>query len=153
MKSAASGLVAAILLLSTGAQATENCIRASEVEADRVRYVETQLKVAVFQCKDQRHAELGTLYKNFILENRPYLVGTRQALGTYLARAGAASLASYLDQIADRISLESTRVNQFCNRAFLAAELSAKSPHPLTLLPLLPVNYQHPAPKCKPARR
>jgi len=143
------GSVAALLMVSTAAQAAEKCIYPNELEADQVRYVETQLRVAVLQCKGHRHADLPLLYNSFILENRPYLVRTRDVLNRYLLRVGAAPVSTYISGVADYVSLESTKVSQFCSRAKFAAELSAKSPHPLTLLALMPVKYQRSVKQCE----
>ena len=136
-------------LMGAGAQAADKCIKPGEVEADKVRYIETQLKVAALQCNDYRHADIPLLYKAFILENRPYLVRAQKPLLSYLKRSEQVSVASYIGGVANRVSVESTRVNQFCSRAMLAAEFSAKAGHPLKLLALMPVPYRQPADFCK----
>jgi len=148
-----SGLVAAFLVMSQtvtlGAQAADKCIRPKEVEADKVRYIEAQLHVAALQCRDQQHAKLPTLYNAFIMENRPHLVRTQKPLKSYVNRSGQNSIAGYLEAVASRVSIESVKVNQFCNRAMLVAELSAKTAHPVKLLGLMPVQYQRPADLCR----
>ena len=147
------GLLAAALIASqmaiSGVQAADKCIKPAEVEADKVRYIETQLKVAVLQCNNFQHAEMQYLYGEFILENRPYLVRAQKPLFSYVARAEKVSVASYIDAVADRISVESVTVNQFCGRAMLAVEFSAKAGHPVKLLNLMPVRYRRPANLCK----
>jgi len=149
MKRPLKGLLAAILLVSSASQAVDKCIQPDEIEADQVRYVETQLRVAVLQCKGHRHTDLPLLYNSFILENRPYLVQTQKALNTYLKRVGALPVAAYIAKVADRISRASTNASQFCSRTKLAAELSAKSSHPLAILSLMPVEYVRPAKRCE----
>jgi len=144
----AVALIASQLVLS-GALAADKCIKTAEVEADKVRYIETQLKVAKLQCYDNEHAELSLLYNAFILEKRPYLVRSQKPLLTYLQRTEKKSVASYIADIADRVSVESTNVSQFCTRAMLAAEFSAKAGHPVKILGLMPIAYKRPAALCK----
>lgn len=144
-----AGLLLATQATASGVQAAEKCIKSGELEADQVRYIETQLRVAALQCRDQRHAEMPMLYNSFILENRPYLVRTQKPLLSYLRRTGEESVASYIVGVANRVSLESTRVSQFCGRAMLAAELSAKTADPIKLLSLMPVSYERPAKYCE----
>jgi hypothetical protein len=147
------GLIAALLIMSNlgvsgAAVAEKKCIKERELEADQVRYIETQLRVAALQCKNYRHADIPLLYNDFILENRPYLVRTQKPLKEYLARAGTPSVETYIVSVANRVSMESIKVNQFCNRAKLAAALSSKTANPLTLLSLMPVTYRRPAAYC-----
>jgi len=148
------GLVAALLIcsnitVSSATAAEKNCIRPGELEADQVRYIETQLKVASLQCNSYKTADMPLLYNAFILENRPYLVRAERPLKTFLTRTGAGSIDAYIVELEDRLSFESANVNQFCNRAKLAAELSAKSANPLALLSLMPVSYRQPAEYCE----
>jgi len=147
------GLLAAALMVSqfvtVGVQAADKCIKPAEVEADKIRYIETQLKVAVLQCNDFQYAEMPYLYNAFIMENRPYLVRTQKPLQSYLARSERDSIANYIGTVANRISVESSNVNQFCGRAMLAVEFSAKAGHPVKLLNLMPVQYRRPAELCK----
>ena len=156
MKSRLCGVVAALLVLSQGVTAQEvakeKCMKPDEVEADQVRYIETQLRVAALQCRDYRHADLPILYNSFILENRPYLVKTQKPLSTYVKRAGAGSLDGYIVGVANKVSMESSKVSQFCSRAMLAAELAAKTGHPIKLPNLMPVAYERPAAFCKSKR-
>jgi len=146
------GLLAVLLVASqivvVGAKASEKCIKPKEVEADQVRYIETQLRVAALQCKDHRHADLPLLYNAFILENRPYLVRTQKPLISFLKRSGQPSVDTYIMSVANRVSIESSKVSQFCRRVKLAAELSAKTAHPIKLLGLMPVEYRRPAAYC-----
>lgn len=141
-------LAAALVTVSTAVSAQVKCIKPQELEADKVRYIETQLRVAALQCHNYKHADMPLLYNAFILENRPYLVRTQKPLKEFLARTGAGSVDNYIVEIAERVSIESANVSQFCNRAKLAAELSAKSANPLALLSLMPVSYRRPATQC-----
>jgi len=147
------GLLAAALIASqlaiAGAQAADKCMKPSEIEADKVRYIETQLRVAVLQCNDFQHADMPLLYGDFILENRPYFVRAQKPLFSYVSRAEKMSVPDYIGAVADRISVESSKVNQFCNRAMLAAEFSSKAGHPVKILNLMPVRYRQPAELCK----
>ncbi len=129
--------------------AADTCIRASEIEADKVRFVETQLKVAALQCRSYDEINFSMLYSSFIKENRPYLVKSSKPLATYLARVGGGSVRGHVEGVAKRVSFESTKVSQFCNRARLAAQFSAKSGHPAMLVSMLPVRYEVPAMQCR----
>lgn len=141
-------LVGATVSVSTAAANEVKCIKQRELEADQVRYIETQLKVAALQCHNYKHADMPLLYNAFILENRPYLVRTQKPLKAFLTRLGRSSVDKYMIEVAERVSIESANVSQFCNRAKLAAELSAKSANPLALLALMPVSYRSPAQYC-----
>ena len=142
-------LLIAVQIVAVGAEAFEKCIKPIEVEADQVRYIETQLRVAALQCKDHKHADLPLLYNAFILENRPYLVRTQKPLTSFLKRSGQPSVDTYITSVANRISIASSKVSQFCRRVKLAAELSAKTADPVKLLGLMPVEYQRPAAYCR----
>jgi len=147
-------MVAMLLIVSqsaiTGVQAEDKCIKPNEVEADQIRYIETQLKVAALQCKGHQYVNMPLFYNDFLLENRPYLVRTQKPLQAYLKRVGEGeTISTYMDSIATRVSIESVEVSQFCNRAMLAAGFSAKTAHPVKLLGLMPVEYRRPAAYCR----
>ena len=140
--------MAASLIGGQAAVAAQDCIQSSEIEADQIRFVETQLKVASLQCRSFENADLATLYSAFVKENRPYLVRSTRPIKTYLERSGNISVAGHMSEMARRVSFESKKVSQFCNRARLAAQYSAKSPHPSMLLGMLPIRYERPAEMC-----
>ncbi|MBL4835939.1 MAG: hypothetical protein JKY34_00055 [Kordiimonadaceae bacterium] len=141
--------ILAVSLSSVTVAATEECIRSAEVEADRIRFVETHLKVATLQCTGYEHKAFASLYGNFVKENRPYLVQSSKSLNTYLKRAGKLPLSSHLAVVANRVSMASRTVSQFCGKSRLAAQYAAKSSHPAMLLALLPVRYEKPATMCQ----
>tara|TARA_R100001163_G_C4929986_1_gene106349 strand:+ start:148 stop:603 length:456 start_codon:yes stop_codon:yes gene_type:complete len=142
-------LVISGLLVGQTSFAAEACIRAGELEADKIRFVETQLKVAALQCRSFADVDYSMLYSSFVKENRPFLVRSSKPLASYLKRVGEGSLAVHMSEVAKRVSYESTKVSQFCNRARLAAQFSAKSAHPVMLIAMLPVRYERPAMQCK----
>jgi len=128
--------------------AAEVCIHPLELEADQVRFVETQLRVAALQCRSHDAVDFTSLYGGFVKENRPYLVKSSKPLRTFLARQGQQSIDNHVVATAKRISFESAKVAQFCARAKLAAQFSAKSAHPVMLISMMPVRYQKPAMLC-----
>lgn len=142
-------LTIAMLLSGQASLAAEACISATEIEADKIRFVETQLKVAALQCRSYDDVDFSMLYSSFVKENRPFLVKSTRPLAKYLERAGAGSVEGHMSDVAKRVSFESARVSQFCNRARLAAQFSAKSAHPVMLVSMLPVRYERPAMQCR----
>lgn len=143
-------MVIALLALSQAAQSTETkCIKSGEIWADKIRYVEMHLRVAVLQCGSYEHSSLAQLYTDFVLGNRPFLARSQQPLQSYLTRTGRGPMASYLGEMADKISRASATAGQFCSRSIQAAQLAEKATNPLALLPLMPVRYERPAQKCK----
>lgn len=143
-----SAVVAIALVSGQASLAAEACMRSAEVEADKVRFIETQLKVASLQCKNRGNTDFSKLYSSFVKEKRPFLVESTKQLARYLKRAGDASIQQYVALKAKRISMESARVSQFCDKAKLAAYYSAKSSDPVTLIPILPVRYERPVRQC-----
>ncbi|MEX0298994.1 MAG: hypothetical protein AB3N28_07975 [Kordiimonas sp.] len=144
-----NAIILSLLLGGQTVTAADTCIHATEIEADKIRFVETQLKVAALQCRSYDEVDFSMLYSSFIKENRPYLVKSSKPLATYLARVGGGSVQRHVDGVAKRVSFESTKVSQFCNRARLAAQFSAKSGHPAMLVSMLPVRYETPAMQCR----
>lgn len=143
-----NAIIVSILLSGQAGFAAEACIRPLELEADKIRFVETQLKVAALQCRSYGEGDFSMLYSSFVKENRPFLVKSGKPLAAYLIRAGAGSVKGHMVEVAKRVSYESTKVSQFCNRARLAAQFSAKSAHPVMLVAMLPVRYESPATQC-----
>ncbi|MBV1900367.1 MAG: hypothetical protein KUG56_01715, partial [Kordiimonadaceae bacterium] len=139
LKKIYTAVVVSISMISGAVAATEECIRSAEVEADRIRFVETHLKVATLQCTGYEHNDFVSLYGNFVKENRPHLVQSSRALNVYLKRVGKLPLSHHLTLVATRVSMESRTISQFCDRSQLAAQYAAKSSHPAMLLGLLPV--------------
>ena len=143
-----TSLILLISVSSMALAATDDCIRVRELEADRIRFVETHLKVAALQCTGYEHNDFATLYSSFVKENRPHLVRSRKPLTAYLKRTGKLPLLQHLASVADRVSMESRKVSQFCGKSQIAAQYAAKSAHPGMLLGLLPVRYERPARTC-----
>jgi len=125
------------------------CMRPDEVAADQIRFIETELRIAVQQCVGGKNIDLPDLYANFVLEKRPYLARSEQPLSLYLKRKGKQDLMTYLKAVASRVSYESANVSQFCSKSRLAAEIAVKSADPTILLSLLPIPYQRPAELCQ----
>ncbi len=153
-----------------GSDGFKKCIKSKEVIADKMRFIETQLRVAVLQCKSVKNADLPLLYNDFIRENRPFLVRTQAPLLAYLKRGGkqpqlvepktAAKvralltpqelLDNYIHYVSKRVSSKSISVPQFCERAQEAAETLVKATtYPISILDMLPVTYRRPADYCK----
>ncbi|MFC3051330.1 hypothetical protein [Kordiimonas pumila] len=120
-----------------------------EMQADQIRFVEVQLKVAALQCRAGHGVDLSNLYNGFVKMNLPYLVESQGPLKAWLKRQGRHNFDQYIVDVANRISLDSTKVSQFCVRSQMAAEYAEKSYSPLMLLSLLPLSYVTPAAPCK----
>jgi len=139
------------LVLTTGPlQAKELCITPAEMRADQTRFIEVQLKVASLQCKSGSNAEISMLYNNFLKENMPYLVQSQPPLKAWLKRAKKDSVDKYMARTANKISLATSNISQFCERSRMAAEYAGKTYNPLMLLTLLPIPYEKPANICQP---
>lgn len=136
------------LVLSFSAQASEHCMRAAEVKADQVRFVETQMRIAALQCRGGGHRDMIGLYNDFVRSKRPYFVEAEKPLRTFLNRAEKGNLESYVTATANRVSLNSGSVEQFCDRSRMALAMAFKMPDPAGLISLMPVQYRQPERNC-----
>ncbi len=136
------------LFCSVSAQANEPCMRATEVKADQVRFVETQMRIAALQCRGGGHRDMIGMYNDFVRSKRPYFIEAEGPLRTFLERAGKGDLEGYVTATANRVSLGSGSVEQFCDRSRMALAMAFKMPDPAGLINLMPVSYRQPERSC-----
>lgn len=146
-------LVALSVMASFSVGATETCMQAAEVKADQVRFVETQMRIAALQCRGGGHRDIVGLYNDFVRTKRPYFIEAEAPLRTYLKRTEKGALDGYVVEVANKVSLDSTNVSQFCDRARMALQMSVKMPDPVGLIGLMPVSYRQPVRSCTYAQR
>ncbi|UTW56637.1 hypothetical protein [Kordiimonas sp. SCSIO 12610] len=140
------GAVAA--LDSSEANANTLCIRPVEESADKVRFVQTHFMVAALQCRYDSSSKLPELYNDFVRGHDIHLKNSEAPLRAFLKRQGEQTLDTYMVTIANKVSLQSTKLTEFCDRTEAAAELSNHASSPEALLELMPVRYQRPAARC-----
>lgn len=143
--------MAATMLISVGANAAsaaDACMQSREVKADQIRFVETQMRVATLQCRGGSHRDIISLYNDFVRSKRPYFIESEGPLRQFLKRSKKGGLDGYVVSIANRVSLGSTSVAQFCDRAQMALQMAMKMPDPAGLITLMPVRYKQPERSC-----
>lgn len=128
-------------------------MQASEVKADQIRFVETQMRVATLQCRGGGHRDIIGLYNDFVRSKRPYFIEAEAPLRTFLARNKKGALDSYVVGLANKVSLDAGTVAQFCDRARMALRMAVKMPDPAGLISLMPVRYAQPERSCAYAAR
>lgn len=139
-------------MLASGVSADADsavCMRPKELHADKTRFVETQLRIATLQCRGAEQANMRFQYNEFVRANRGHFVDAEPILRRFISRANLGNLDHYVVKLANRISLASTAVAQFCARTSMAMEMSAKLPEPAKLVSLMPVKYRQPEQSCK----
>lgn len=119
-----------------------------EIKADQIRFVETQLRVATLQCRGGAHRDIISLYNDFVRSKRPYFIESEGPLRQFLRRSKKGGLDGYVVSVANKVSLGSTSVSQFCERAQMALQLAMKMPDPAGLITLMPVRYKQPERSC-----
>ena len=128
-------------------------MQTTEVKADQVRFVETQMRIATLQCRGGGHRDMVSLYNDFVRAKRPYFIQAESPLRTYLDRSERGSLEKYVVNLANKVSLGASGVEKFCDKARMALNMAVKMPDPSGLLSLMPVGYRQPAKSCQvPAR-
>ncbi len=135
-------------LNSADVSANSLCIRAIEEKADKVRFVQTHFMVAALQCRYDSSSKLPELYNDFVRGHDTHLKNSEAPLREFLKRQGEQTLDTYMVTIANKVSLQSVNVNEFCGRTEAAAELSNFASSPVALLDLMPVRYSRPASRC-----
>lgn len=123
-------------------------MRPEEVKADQVRFVETQLRIAALQCRGGGHRDMIGLYNEFVRSKRPYFIEAEAPLRTFLNRSNKGDLEGYVTATANRVSLNSSSVEQFCDRSRMALAMAFKMPDPAGLINLMPVQYRQPEQSC-----
>lgn len=144
-------LLAATMLMSVGvntASAADTCMQGGEIKADQIRFVETQMRVATLQCRGGGHRNIISLYNDFVRSKRPYFIEAEAPLRRFLKRSKKGGLDGYVVSIANKVSLGSTSVAQFCDRAQMALQMAMKMPDPAGLIMLMPVRYRQPERSC-----
>ena len=143
--------MAATMLMSVGANAAsvaDACMQTREIKADQIRFVETQMRVATLQCRGGSHRDIISLYNDFVRSKRPYFIESEGPLRQFLKRSKKGGLEGYVVSIANKVSLGSTSVAQFCDRAQMALQMAMKMPDPVGLITLMPVRYRQPERSC-----
>jgi len=144
-------IMATAMLMSMGTSAISAaapCMQNREIKADQIRFVETQLRVATLQCRGGSHREIISLYNDFVRSKRPYFIESEGPLRQFLKRSKKGGLDGYVVSVANKVSLGSTSVAQFCDRAQMALQMAMKMPDPAGLISLMPVRYQQPERSC-----
>lgn len=138
-----AGLTAATLMSSVAAA----CVTVEELRADQVRFLDMQLRVAALQCRDRGNGFPG-LYNAFVLTHRKSIQASREPVERYLARATRINIDNYTTNLANRISLASIKVENFCEEAALSAVFMVELANPLDGLDLMPIDYSPPRGMC-----
>ncbi len=149
-------LLAATMLAgmsSNAVMAADACMQDREVKADQIRFIETQMRVATLQCRGGTHREIISLYNDFVRSKRPYFIEAEGPLREFLKRSDKGGLDSYVVGVANKVSLGSTSVAQFCDRSQMALQMAVKMPDPAGLVTLMPVKYRQPERSCTTASR
>lgn len=147
-------LVAATMLMSVGAHtvsAADACMQVREIKADQIRFVETQMRIATLQCRGGAHRDIISLYNDFVRSKRPYFIEAEGPLRRFLKRFKKGGLDGYVVSVANKVSLGSTSVAQFCDRSQMALQMAVKMPDPSGLVTLMPVRYRQPERSCSAA--
>ena len=141
-------IVASGLLAATGLSAVASaCVTVEELKADQVRFLDMQLRVAALQCRD-RGVGFPALYNAFVLSHRPSIQASRAPVERYLARATRINIDNYTTNLANHISFESIKVDNFCEEAALSAVFMLELADPLDGLDLMPIIYNPPRGMC-----
>ena len=138
-----AGLVAATALSAT----VSACVTVEELKADQIRFLDMQLRVAAIQCRN-REVGFPGLYNAFVLTHRPFIQASRAPVERYLARATKINIDNYTTNLANHISFESIKVQDFCGEAALSAVFMVELADPLDGLDLMPISYNPPRGMC-----
>ncbi len=144
-------LLAATMLVAVSANAVsaaDACMQNREIKADQIRFVETQMRIATLQCRGGAHRDIISLYNDFVRSKRPYFIEAEGPLREFLKRSKKGGLDGYVVAVANRVSLGSSSVAQFCDRAQMALQMAVKMPDPSGLVTLMPVRYRQPERSC-----
>lgn len=141
-----SVLLAGVITLSS--MPAQACIKAAELKADQMRFLELQLKVAALRCRFE-NPKFASLYNRFVKAHKGAIKASRWPVEAYLARQTRMTMDAYVTRTANRISLESIEADRFCENAAAVADMAATNADPLVVMDLLPVRYQTPRPVCR----
>lgn len=131
MKALLTLVLAAVLLVmpAQGAQA-EKCMSFSELNAERVRALQSGLMVAALKCVHKPHLELRPGYNAFVTRYERELIGHSNVLQDYFRRTyGAghrAKLNAYVSALANTFSVRTFDYPSFCE------DMAALSQHLMT---------------------
>ena len=142
-------IAAGAVMASVFTQSTLACMNENDEMADKIRFMQTQMMVAAMQCRKANDGVMPHLYNNFIKGHRGQLIQSGQRLEVYLARTQKIDVASYLNAIANRLSVDSGDEPQFCGRMRMVMEMSANLNNPLALLDIMPVKYKRRVGRCQ----
>ena len=111
--------IAASLAMAGQAHATA-CLNTQEVAAEQVRLLQTQMMVGALQCRGQSDRGQRVIYNRFIKAYGPELIASNDTLIAYFQRAYGAGyqrqMDSHITAMANRISLESQKIGNFCGK-------------------------------------
>ena len=123
------------------------CIQANELQADQIRFIDLQLKVAALQCR-QSMEMFPALYNGFATTHHRLIDDSRPQLEAFLTRQSGGDIDSYFTRLANRVALEAISMRDFCSLAAAAAVASAKGARPQDSIDLMPVRYVAPMEVC-----
>jgi hypothetical protein len=123
------------------------CMRADELAADQVRFIDMQLRVAALKCRTVNPAIIP-LYNDFVRAHRPSIIASRQPVERYIARQTLMDMDDYVTRRANHLSFESLKVSGFCDNAAAIASFLTARPSPADALDLMPVGYVAPSAVC-----
>lgn len=135
--------------------ADDSCIKPNELEADKMRFVQTQMMVAALQCRTNADEAGGAggamprIYNSYIKANRNHLLESERHLMSYIQREKRGTFTRYLTEVANRVSLASLDTPDFCDKMTKAGEKALRMDNPLKALQVLPVAYEEPTQICK----
>jgi hypothetical protein len=138
---------AALAAATVSSSVATACVTVEELRADQVRFLDMQLRVAALQCRDRGNGFPG-LYNAFVLTHRKTIQASRAPVEQYLARATRINIDNYTTNLANRISLASIKVENFCEEAALSAVFMVELANPLDGLDLMPIDYSPPRGMC-----
>lgn len=124
------------------------CMTAEEVSADKIRFIQTQMMVAALQCRRGHKGSMPKIYNDYVKINRTDLLASERRLSGYLKRQKQGTLSAYLTDLANRVSLESIGMPNFCRKMKVAGEMVLTMKKSEPIIPVLPVSYQQPQKSC-----
>lgn len=108
------------LIPSAPTLAQSMCATPQEVEAERVRVLQTELMVAALKCRDRSDLALRERYNAFVERFTPQLVQHGKALRAYFKRQYGADHRRHMDRyitgLANTVSQISDERPEFCTR-------------------------------------
>ena len=119
----------AMTVLGVNQAMASSCLTREEAKGHQLRVLQTQLMVGALQCRGESAAGQRSYYNSFVQRYGPELLAGHRSLEGYFRRQFGAAYQSRLDShitsIANLVSLESQKVDDFCGQiAALGAVLT-----------------------------